>query len=117
MEYPKPTDVGGVEADTRHVSEEEARSALVVEPVETPPPNFVNTNPVVVGFGALVAAAIALLAAFGVAFTAEQIAAITGFVAVAVPFVLLFIRNKVTPLSDPKIDAEVRLVPESTNRV
>lgn len=112
-------------ADGTHVDEAEMHDAMNpsigdgaafdVDPIEPPPPSFVNREPVLTALTGLIVASLALLAAFGVEFTAEQIAAITGFVAAAYGVFVLFVRNRVTPLADPKIDAEVRLIPETTN--
>lgn len=55
-----------------------------------------QNNPVLVMVTGFVAAAVALLVAFGVDVTAEQSAAISGFV-VAVYVVAVYVRSKVTP--------------------
>lgn len=55
-----------------------------------------KSEPVLTAVTGLVAASIALLAAFGVDFTAEQTAAIVGWV-VAVYGVALIVRSKVRP--------------------
>lgn len=55
-----------------------------------------KNEPVLTAATGLVTAGIGLLAAFGVDFTAEQTAAVGGFVA-AVYAVALLVRSKVTP--------------------
>lgn len=58
--------------------------------------SVVQNEPVLSALTAIVAAGIALLVAFGVALSAPQIAAITGFVGAAYA-VFALVRSKVTP--------------------
>ncbi len=57
---------------------------------------MIADNPVLTGITALVTAGIGLLVAFGVEFTAEQTAAIAGFVG-ATYAVAVLVRSKVKP--------------------
>lgn len=64
-----------------------------------------STSPVwtAATIAAVISAAIALLVAFGVQLTQEQITALLGFVAVVAPIgVAAFASPKVTPLVEPK---------------
>lgn len=65
----------------------------------------------------LVALALALLPAIGslvqAAIDGEPIrAVVSAFVAAAIPIVIGVLRSKTTPIADPKIDEDVRLVPD-----
>lgn len=61
-----------------------------------------SNEPVLTAITGLVAAALALLVAFGVDFTTEQTAAILAFVA-AVYAVAVLVRSKVRPLKRKKV--------------
>jgi|SRR4051794_7185485 hypothetical protein len=76
-----------------------------------PPPSLLDREPW------LVALALALLPAIGSLVQAlvdgEPLrAAISAFVAVAIPIVIGVLRSKTTPVADPKIDEDVRLIPD-----
>lgn len=59
----------------------------------------------------IVSAAIALLVAFGVHLTADQTAAILGFITVLAPWVVALVgHNTTTPLSNPKDSTGAELV-------
>ena len=116
------TQVGPVEADARHVSPGEAADALNPSVGDGSP----DTAPLV-GVGGkpslldrepwLVALFLALLPAVGSLVQAlldgeELRAAISAFVTIAIPAITLALRQKTTPLVDPKLDEDIRLVPE-----
>ena len=65
--------------------------------------NVVKNEPVLTALTTVITAALALLVAFGVAFTAPQIAAVVGFVGAAYGIFAL-VRSKVTPTDKVVVD-------------
>lgn len=121
-EYPPETRIGEAVADTRHVGVNEAHDAASPEVgdgaagtlafVNQPAPGFVNSDPLrttllPIALAAFVAAAQAFIDG------AEVRGIITAVLGALIVAAQELARSKVTPLADPKIDAEVRLVPES----